>query len=225
MPALGSRYPAQLSGGQQQRVALARAIAHPPRVLLMDEPFGALDQKLREAMQVELRRIQQALGITTIFVTHDQSEAMTLSDTIAVMSAGRIAQRGTPQDIYNRPDNRFVADFIGHINLLTVDVVGREGAWAIAQANGTRLLVPPTASGRVTLGLRPHQVTLGDSISGNGLCGRIASTSFVGNSNRTRVQVQDVEWVVESRPGQFPWRPGDRVTLSWSPNETIVFGD
>ncbi len=118
LPAVADRLPAQLSGGQQQRVALARAIAHPPRVLLMDEPLSALDLKLRESMQTELRRIQQALGITTIFVTHDQSEAMALSDTIAVMSQGRVMQRGTAQAIYDRPANRFVAEFVGSLNPL-----------------------------------------------------------------------------------------------------------
>ena len=118
LPDAGGRRPAELSGGQQQRVALARAIAHPPRVLLMDEPLSALDLKLRQEMQVELRRIQAALGITTIFVTHDQEEAMALSDSIAVMSGGRVVQRGTAQDIYERPATRFVAEFVGGLNAL-----------------------------------------------------------------------------------------------------------
>ena len=118
LPGTADRYPAQLSGGQQQRIALARAIAHPPRVLLMDEPLSALDLKMRQGMQTELRRIQEALGITTIFVTHDQEEAMALSDTIAVMSAGRVVQRGTAQDIYDHPATRFVAEFVGSLNPL-----------------------------------------------------------------------------------------------------------
>jgi spermidine/putrescine ABC transporter ATP-binding subunit len=118
LPNFGTRFPRQLSGGQQQRVALARAVVFGPRLLLLDEPFGALDRKLREQMQLEVRRLQRRLGLTALFVTHDQEEALVLSDRIAVMDAGRIAQLGTPQDIYQRPVNRFVAGFIGESNLL-----------------------------------------------------------------------------------------------------------
>jgi spermidine/putrescine ABC transporter ATP-binding subunit len=222
LPDIAARYPAQLSGGQQQRVALARAIAHPPRVLLMDEPLGALDQKLREAMQEELRRIQQALGITTIFVTHDQGEAMALSDTIVVMNEGRIVQRGSPQDIYHHPANRFVADFIGQINFLDAIVLGRDGAWDVAQVGDARFLIPPGAAGPVTMGVRPHQVSFDVEGDGNRLPGRVLSTSFGGNLCRTRVQVAGAEWIVESRPGDCECSDGSMVMLTWPPEQTVV---
>ena len=226
LPDVGQRYPSQLSGGQQQRVALARAIAHPPRVLLMDEPLGALDQKLREAMQVELRRIQQTLGITTIFVTHDQGEAMSLADTIAVMSEGRVLQRGTPHDIYQHPANRFVADFIGQINFIEGTVLGRDGLWDVVQAGGSRLLVPPGTPGAVTIGVRPHQIRLGSDGDADGpanrLPGRVLSSSFAGNLCRTRVQVAGTEWVVESHPNAGARPDGSLVILTWPPEQTVV---
>jgi putative spermidine/putrescine transport system ATP-binding protein len=227
LPDVAARYPAQLSGGQQQRVALARAIAYPPRVLLMDEPFGALDQKLREVMQVELRRIQQALGITTIFVTHDQGEAMNLSDTIAVMCEGRVVQRGTPQEIYQHPSSRFVADFIGQINFIEATVLGRhetgcDGTWDVAQAEEARFLVPPGALGRVTLGVRPHQISVDADARGNRISGRVLSTSFGGNICRMRVQVADTEWIVEANPNAPAHPDGSIIVLTWPPEQTVV---
>ena len=125
------RYPPELSGGQQQRIAVARAVAYSPRVLLMDEPLGALDLKLREAMQTEIRQIQQRLGTTTVYVTHDQTEAMHMSDRIVVMNDGRIEQMGSAEEIYDRPVTRFVADFIGQINLLDGTAAGRDGAHTV----------------------------------------------------------------------------------------------
>ena len=190
LPGLGDRHPAQLSGGQQQRVALARAIAHPPRVLLMDEPLSALDLKMREQMQAELRRIQQALGITTIFVTHDQAEAMAMSDTIAVMSQGRIVQRGTAQEIYDRPANRYVAEFVGQLNIIP---------------------------GPEPRGIRPHQIRF----AATGLPGRILATTFAGNLWRTRVQIQDAEWLVETHPATPVPEQGAQIHLTWSPHAEI----
>ena len=128
LPGYESRKPAQLSGGQQQRVALARALINHPRVLLLDEPLGALDLKLRKQMQLELKRIQTEVGITFIYVTHDQEEAMTMSDRIAVMRAGRIEQLGTPEELYERPTTAFVAGFLGVSNLLDGEVAGRDGS-------------------------------------------------------------------------------------------------
>ena len=127
MPGYGERYPAELSGGQRQRVAIARAVAHPPKMLLMDEPLGALDLKLRELMQQELRSIQRTLKITTLYVTHDQTEAMTMSDRIVVMQAGRVEQVGEPEQIYMRPASRFVASFVGKINFISVETAGASG--------------------------------------------------------------------------------------------------
>jgi spermidine/putrescine ABC transporter ATP-binding subunit len=140
LPHIARRYPSELSGGQAQRVAFARAIAHPPRVLLMDEPLGALDLKLREAMQIELRRLQQALSITTIFVTHDQGEAMNMSDRIAVMNLGRIEQIATAEDIYGEPASRFVASFVGQINLIEGTVIGSAAGYATLSTKNERAI-------------------------------------------------------------------------------------
>ncbi|MBC7740459.1 MAG: ABC transporter ATP-binding protein, partial [Candidatus Saccharibacteria bacterium] len=157
------RAPAQLSGGQQQRVALARALAPQPKVLLLDEPLSALDLKLRQAMRMELKQLQSETGITFIFVTHDQEEALTMSNRIAVMSAGRIQQIGTPRDIYEAPDNRFVADFIGETNLIEVDVEAVAGGQAqVVLPGGHRVTTSAatTDKGRHHLSIPPERVTL-----------------------------------------------------------------
>ena len=157
------RMPAQLSGGQQQRVALARALAPAPRVLLLDEPLSALDLKLRQAMRVELKQLQQETGITFIFVTHDQEEALTMSDRIAVMSAGRVQQIGTPRDIYEAPINRFVADFIGETNLLSVQVLSVAAGMAQVVLPGGHKIACPAANiapGTHNISLRPERITL-----------------------------------------------------------------
>ena len=157
------RLPAQLSGGQQQRVALARALAPAPKVLLLDEPLSALDLKLRQAMRVELKQLQEDTGITFIFVTHDQEEALTMSDRIAVMSNGRVQQIGTARDIYEAPVNRFVADFIGETNILQVDVESvSEGRATVTLPGGHRLTYPSATAtpGRHALSIRPERVTI-----------------------------------------------------------------
>jgi putative spermidine/putrescine transport system ATP-binding protein len=148
----GDRKPAQLSGGQRQRVALARALVNEPRVLLLDEPLGALDLKLREAMQDELKALQKRLCLTFVFVTHDQHEALSMADSLAVFNEGRIAQIGTPQDIYDRPATRFVADFVGSSNVLPPELtqaLGGPASWASLRPEATRL-APGPVSGRVT---------------------------------------------------------------------------
>jgi spermidine/putrescine transport system ATP-binding protein len=163
LSAFADRLPAQLSGGQQQRVALARALAPEPRVLLLDEPLSALDLKLRQAMRVELKQLQEETGITFIFVTHDQEEALTMSDRIAVMSAGHVQQIGTARDIYEAPVNRFVAGFIGETNLLEVDVASVAGGMARVVLPGGHQLTCPAASdtgGRHHLSIRPERVSL-----------------------------------------------------------------
>ncbi len=163
LSAFADRAPAQLSGGQQQRVALARALAPEPKVLLLDEPLSALDLKLRQAMRVELKQLQEDTGITFIFVTHDQEEALTMSDRIAVMSEGRVQQVGTARDIYEAPVNRFVADFIGETNLLEVEVETVAGGVAtVALPGGHRLTCPSATSttGRHHLSIRPERVNL-----------------------------------------------------------------
>jgi len=163
LSAFADRMPAQLSGGQQQRVALARALAPGPRVLLLDEPLSALDLKLRQAMRVELKQLQEETGITFIFVTHDQEEALTMSDRIAVMSAGQVQQIGTAREIYEAPVNRFVADFIGETNLIEVDVTRvADGMAEVVLPGGHRLTCPSASStgGRHALSIRPERLSV-----------------------------------------------------------------
>ncbi len=181
----GHRKPKELSGGQQQRVALARALVIRPRLLLLDEPFSALDKNLRGSMQVELKEIQRRLGVTTIFVTHDQGEALSMSDRIAVMSAGRIRQVGTPDEIYRRPTDRFVASFVGDINVLPARLERRLGDQATVLLGALRVAVPaqtveglaPGAS--VDLFVRPDALTIGEAVSG--VPGTIAAHVYQGS--------------------------------------------
>jgi spermidine/putrescine ABC transporter ATP-binding subunit len=208
LPQIAKRYPAQLSGGQQQRVALARALAHTPRVLLMDEPFGALDAKLREAMQEELRSIQKKLSITTIFVTHDQAEAMHMSDRIAVMNHGRIEQLAPPKDLYERPRTRFVADFVGKINFIEGTVVSRgDGRLAIDALGARWTLVddlPAEAGARATLAVRPERVRFvaaGEAPEAIVLDAVVLRWSYFGNVMHTVVGVGDTaQLLIESSP-------------------------
>ena len=190
------RFPRQLSGGQQQRVALARAIVFDPQLLLLDEPFGALDRKLREAMQLEVRRLQRRLGLTTVFITHDQEEALILSDRIAVMSHGRIVQVAAPSELYARPANAFVADFVGESNLLFGRIAAvRDGRAEIVSESGLRL----TARADVAVGMRvgavirPERIALATAgaPSPNRLCGEVIETVYVGTSHKYRVRLAD----------------------------------
>jgi len=227
LPDVGGRLPAEISGGQQQRVAFARAIAAPPRVLLMDEPLGALDLKLREAMQIELRRLQRALGITTDYVTHDQGEAMNLSDRIAVMDKGRIAQLGDARAIYDRPTTRFVADCVGKINFLTGAVSGSDGVWANLAVAGAQIRVPAGTSGHdVTLAIRPEHVHVTAEAeipaTHNRVAGRIASQSFNGNLAHLLIDLPGAQWTIERRPGPPDFQDGDPVTVHWDPAQGVL---
>ncbi len=182
----------QLSGGQQQRVALARALVIEPSVLLFDEPLSNLDAKLRVSMRTEIRRIQQEVGITAIYVTHDQSEAMALSDHIIIMNGGVIAQMGTPQDIYYHPDSEFVADFIGEANFLRGTMTGMEGGHAVLEIEGSRTLVPPKdgmqPGGTYTAVLRPESAVLAES---GGLPCKVVLSCFMGSYQNYHVTVGD----------------------------------
>src|SRR3981189_204581 len=181
---LEDRKPRQLSGGQQQRVALARALVIRPKVLLLDEPFSALDRNLRASMQVEIKEIQRKLGVTTIFVTHDQSEALSLSDRLAVMSEGHIRQLGTPQEIYRRPCDRFVASFVGDANVLRGRLDGLDGAHAVVAVGAARVRVPPSplrgvaASAPVDLFVRPEQLQLVDAEKPCATSGTVAAQVY-----------------------------------------------
>jgi spermidine/putrescine ABC transporter ATP-binding subunit len=212
------RRPAQLSGGQQQRVALARAIVIRPRVLLCDEPLAALDRKLRQNMQIELKQLQKQLGVTTIFVTHDQEEAMTVSDRIAVMNAGRIEQIGAPREIYDRPRTRFVADFIGEINVFV-------GAWrdGVLIANGRQLPAPAgPASGEGTIAVRPERISLAD-VANAPLTGRIQTSSFVSGHMNYQVLLDDGRGLIMKEPATSREHTiGEMVGISWAPESAVM---
>ncbi len=223
------RYPPELSGGQQQRIAVARAVAYSPRVLLMDEPLGALDLKLREAMQAEIRQIQQRLGTTTVYVTHDQTEAMHMSDRIVVMNDGRIEQMGSAEEIYDRPLTRFVAGFIGQINLLDAAVVGRDGAAAVVELAGRRVKMDVTeqALGPVTVGLRREHLELlsGQAVPTgyNSLPGQVAGRTFSGNLVHVEVALASGQNItVDVRPEIPVAAKGSSVTVVWSPQRGTI---
>src|SRR4029077_284374 len=208
------RRPTQLSGGQQQRGALARAIVIRPRVLLCDEPLAALDRKLRQSMQLELKQLQQQLGVTLIFVTHDQEEAMTISDRIGVMNAGRIEQIGSPAQIYNQPLTRFVSDFIGEINLF-------EGSWQNGTFvwNGVNLPAQGEArSGAGTIAIRPERVRLTDN-GGTLLAGTVRFGTFVSGQMIYRVALQDGKELIAKEAGSDAVRAiGMPVGIDWDPS-------
>ncbi|TML21362.1 MAG: ABC transporter ATP-binding protein [Actinobacteria bacterium] len=217
------RKPRQLSGGQQQRVALGRALVNQPRVLLLDEPLGALDLKLRKQMQLELKRIQHEVGITFIHVTHDQEEAMTMADTIAVMSQGHIEQLGPPEELYERPATRFVAGFLGASNLLPGVVEGSDG---IRLGDGTLVRAQVDGkSGPVAAGVRPEKISIGRGGGVNELPGTVRETAYIGVA--TQLVVETAAGTVHvfaqniDSGGRVP-APGSNVILSWSPESTFV---
>jgi spermidine/putrescine transport system ATP-binding protein len=216
------RKPRQLSGGQQQRVALARALVNNPRVLLLDEPLGALDLKLRKQMQLELKRIQGEVGITFVHVTHDQEEAMTMADQIAVMNQGRIEQLGSPTELYERPRTAFVAGFLGTSNLLPGRV---EEAELVRLDDGAVVRVATgDARGRVSVGVRPEKLALGDG-GLNTLTGTVRETAYVGVATQVIVAtpVGDVAVFRQNSEvgGSIP-AVGSKIAVSWSPESTFV---
>jgi len=196
LPGLEKRYSKQLSGGQQQRVALARALVNRPHVLLLDEPLGALDLKLRKEMQLELKTLQREVGITFVYVTHDQEEALTMSDRIAVMSAGKVLQVGTPTEIYERPKCRFVADFIGETNFISGTLAGCEGKRARVNCGGLQIIAetdqPPAPGTGVTIAVRPEKIRLNVEPPPNALnCfpAHIEHVVYVGTDTRFEVRL------------------------------------
>jgi spermidine/putrescine transport system ATP-binding protein len=230
--------PHQLSGGQQQRVAVARALINHPKVLLLDEPLGALDLKLRRQMQLELKRIQTEVGITFVHVTHDQEEAMTMADTVAVMNAGRVEQLGPPTDLYENPRTTFVANFLGTSNLLAArtdsvtgdDLVVKAGACTLVLPRA-RCSAPPTTGGEVLVGVRPEKISLtraedADTIPDgrNRVTGRIASAGFIGVSTQYVVDspvCPDFEVYAQNIDRDPRLVPGAEVVLHWNPAHTF----
>jgi len=237
LPGYETRKPSQLSGGQQQRVALARALINHPKVLLLDEPLGALDLKLRKQMQIELKRIQTEVGITFIYVTHDQEEAMTMSDRIAVMRSGRIEQLGNPEQLYERPKTAFVAGFLGVSNLLDGEVVGRDGELVTVRMPDGALLRAPgdgvASSGPVRIGVRPEKLRVdaraeaGASDGLNALTGTVLDSSYLGVSTQYLVQTEGHRLTVYAQnidtagAGEL-LADGQRVVLTWKPQHTFV---
>ncbi|MFB3737723.1 MAG: ABC transporter ATP-binding protein [Candidatus Velamenicoccus archaeovorus] len=231
------RKPGQMSGGQQQRVALARALVNRPKVLLLDEPLGALDLKLRKQMQLELKRIQEEVGITFIYVTHDQEEAMTMSNRLAVMRHGRIEQIGPPEEVYENPQTEFVAGFLGASNLLDGEMKEhRDGLSTVLLPGGTavhlpseRADVPPGTAVRV--GVRPEKITIAsddgaEPPSGwNGVTGLLRMSTYIGVSHQYKVEgpsgVELTVWVQNLGAGPVP-QPGERVKLSWPWEHTFA---
>jgi spermidine/putrescine ABC transporter ATP-binding subunit len=233
LPGYQARYPRQLSGGQQQRVALARAIVFRPRLLLMDEPLGALDKQLRESLQLEMRRLHADLGITFIYVTHDQEEALTMSDRVAVMHEGLIAQIGTPEDLYDRPCNRFVASFIGESNFLPGVVRDMEDDLVIVDCGGT---IMRAAGGMaqlpgqaVMLTTRPERMRFADAAPAserqNRAWATVTETVFAGERCRYLCQCEGGVPITVKEPSSATIRRrtvGERVEITWSVADTVV---
>jgi putative spermidine/putrescine transport system ATP-binding protein len=217
LPATAHQRPHELSGGMQQRVALARALVIRPRVLLLDEPLAALDRKLREEMRAELRDIQRSVGITTIFVTHDQHEALGLSDRVAVMNAGRIEQLGAPRDVYERPATRFVADFIGASSVLDARSIDGE---TVELAGGVRLRValpePPAPGTAVRLVIRPERVELG-ATGPDTLSARVVSVMYLGDHSEVRIELAG-QRLLAIVHGTVPLSAGQTVTVRLAPD-------
>jgi len=230
LPDHGERLPRQLSGGQQQRVALARAMVYRPALLLMDEPLGALDRKLREQLQLEIKRVHRERNISVLYVTHDQDEALTMSDRIAVFDKGRIEQIGTPEELYDRPATRFVASFIGDTNLLAgrvLDVAG--GICEIDTAAGrvaASARLPIAIGASVVVAVRPERVMLGTlQAAGAGLEGTIIEQIFLGTGKKYVVRLADGTELVALRPiGDPPFEQATpKVRVSWAPDQATAF--
>ena len=227
---LADRRPRQLSGGQQQRVALARALVIRPRLLLLDEPFSALDRNLRAEMQVELKEIQRRLGVTTIFVTHDQGEAMSMSDRVVVMSEGRILQVGSPEEIYRRPAHRFVAGFIGDATVLPGRLERLDGAAAVVRAAGLAFTVPAgplsgaAPGAAVSLYLRPEHL----QPEGEGLAGRVVSRAYLGDRAELWIETKAAGRLLLRVPGHAAlarWPVGAAITVGFAGAEPVAFPD
>jgi ABC-type Fe3+/spermidine/putrescine transport system ATPase subunit len=224
LPDVGDRYPDQLSGGQQQRIALARALAPQPDALLLDEPLASLDKKLREQMQVELRRIQQEIGITTVFVTHNQEEALTMSDRLAVMNDGKFEQVGPPDEVYDDPDTRFVADFLGTANIFDGEVTDVDDDYVTVQSGEDEIRTVSrfdvSVGDSASVVVRPERFAFGNHEGDNTFEGTITFTRHLGSSVEFRLETESGrELVVVRRSGSEDWQPDDDVAVSVSPDD------
>jgi spermidine/putrescine transport system ATP-binding protein len=236
LESLKTRYPRELSGGQQQRVALARALVNEPQVLLLDEPLAALDLKLRKAMQQELKKLQERVGITFVYVTHDQEEALTLSDRIAVMNEGHLLQEGTPEEIYERPRTRFVADFIGQTNFFKGVVEETGDATVVREESGLVLHCAPAEFARpgmnVSVSVRPERIAPrnGTSPDINVLTGRLVRQTYLGDLVQYHLSMPGSREIVVQRQNDrddpaAQWRMGETVDVTWDQNSALVVTD
>ena len=225
LPGYEKRKPSELSGGQKQRVAIARALVNNPKVLLLDEPLGALDLQLRRAMQIELKRLQKKLGITFVYITHDQEEAINMSDRIAVMNEGRFEQIGSPDEIYNHPRTSYVATFVGNANILKGRAAGTENGCVLVELPGG--IMPVDAAGEevkegeeVTLAVRSENIRLD---GGCGLEAEVAEKSFAGGLLRVVLKLSDGTEVTASRYGiDAAVQPGEKVCLSFEAGDAVL---
>ncbi|MGO0061435.1 ABC transporter ATP-binding protein [Brevibacillus fluminis] len=231
LESFANRRPDQLSGGQKQRIAIARALVNNPKVLLLDEPLGALDQKLRKQMQVELKHLQKQLGVTFIFVTHDQEEALTMSDRIAVMNKGNLDQVGTPSEIYDHPATTFVAEFIGETNLLAGKVLTLSQGQLTLACDGLQLVAhtdkPDVAVGNeINLAIRPERVALSkEKVDGHiNISARMRERIYSGGFTKTIMALPDgKEFIAQEKTDQLlPLVEGDEVNISWNPAQAVV---
>jgi putative spermidine/putrescine transport system ATP-binding protein len=232
LPEVAGRKPAELSGGQQQRVAIARCIVYNPSIILMDEPLGALDKKLREEMQLELKRLHDDLGITALYVTHDQEEALTMSDRIVLLNNGRIEQMGTPNELYFQPASLFTAEFLGDSNVLGGKVDGTGAAVSVAVEAGCSVACQPCdveMGEAVKIVVRPENVLMlreGESSEAvNQLSARMQDTISFGGIIKSYLKLSDGSTIVVqelTRAGRLPPPPGSEVTIVWSPEDTII---
>ena len=230
LEAFGARRPSQLSGGQQQRIALARALVFQPSLVLMDEPLGALDKKLREQMQIEIKQLQEQLGLTVVFVTHDQSEALTMSDRVAVFHDGRLVQHGTPDALYRHPLDPFVAGFIGENNLLTGTVAAIEGTTVQVVLNGglpvrACAVGPVTRDTPVVVAVRPEAIRLAEAEApAENLCrARVRSRIYQGDHLRLFTEAENGASITVKVPAQTGTAAGETVLLSWLAADCLVF--
>jgi putrescine transport system ATP-binding protein len=232
----GARKPHQLSGGQRQRVALARSLAKRPKVLLLDEPLAALDRKLREETRFELKELQRRLETTFVIVTHDQDEAMTVADRIAVMNGGKLAQVGTPVEVYERPNSRWVAGFLGEINLIEGRVTAVYPSFVMVEREGMRLRVAhaPIAPGPAAVALRPEKVrimyTVPDGAFENGVAGTVTDIGYLGTMSLYKVRLDDglvlrAAAMNEERQSARTVHVNDRVWLSWTPDAGVLLSE
>ena len=229
LPDLGARFPFQLSGGQQQRVALARALAPKPRVLLLDEPLSALDAKIRVSLRSEIRDIQKSLGITTIFVTHDQEEALSMSDRIVVMNGGMAEQTGTPFEVYNKPSTKFVAQFVGTLSVVPAIVTDTaKGAVSVdsGEIAGLNLPVGAAKNTNVSLALRPESVRRDKRKGDATLNGKVKSVDFLGSVMRTKVEAAGavIAFDAFNDPSLPPPHRGDEMAIHFAPESVLVLG-